>query len=92
MQLEELKELRAKARASEESEKTVDKGRPMPSGRPRDFPKSPRFTRYTPLTAHRLRILEEALDVDLMTTPKRTTTPSKHYRYQHKFGHTREDY
>jgi len=74
MQLEELREFRAKAREPEESKKKVDKGRSMPFGRPRDFPKSPCFTRYTPLTVDRSRILEEALNVDLITAPKRTTT------------------
>jgi len=41
MQLEELKEFRAKTRAPEEAEKKVDKGRPMQSGRSKDFPKPP---------------------------------------------------
>ena len=90
MQLEELREFHAKAQVLEELKKKVDKGRPMPSGRPRDFPKSPRFTRYTPLTADRSRILEEALNANLMTTPKRTTTSpnvdqTKHCRYHHNF-------
>jgi len=46
----------------------------MSFGRPRDLPKSPHFTRYTPLSADRSRTLEEALNADLMTAPKRTTT------------------
>lgn len=97
MQLKELKEFRAKTWAPEEAERKVDRSRPMPSGRPRDLPKSPRFTRYNPLTADRSRILEETLNPDLMMAPKRTTTsPSadqtKNCRYHRNFGHTTEDY
>jgi len=68
----------------------------MLSGRLRDFPKSPHFIRYTPLTADRSRILEEALNTDLMTTPKRTTTlpnvdHTKHCHYHCNFGHATKD-
>jgi len=96
MQLEELRELCAKTRVREEAERRVDKNRPMTSARPREFPKPTRFTRYTPLTTDRSRILEEALSADLLTTLKRTNTPpnadkTKHCRYHRNFGHTTED-
>ena len=54
------------------------------------------LSRHTPLTTDRSRILEEALNVDLLTTLKRTNTPpnadqTKHCRYHRNFGHTTED-
>jgi len=96
MQLEELREFRAKTRAPEEAERRTDKNQPMTSARPREFPKPARFTRYTPLTTDRSRILEEALSADLLTTLKRTNTPlnadqTKHCRYHRNFDHNTED-
>ena len=56
----------------------------------------PRFTRYTPLTAERSRVLEEALNADLLKAPSRTPTPhsadlTKQCRYHRNLGHTTED-
>jgi len=48
MQLEELKEFRNKAQAPDEPERRGDRSRPTQFGKLRDFPKGPRFTRYTP--------------------------------------------
>jgi len=42
--------------------------------RPRE-PRQPRFTRYAPLTVARSRILDEALQADLIPPPRKTTTP-----------------
>jgi len=96
MQLEELKEFRSRAEAPDEPERRRDRSRPTHFGKPRDFPKGPRFTRYTSLTAERSRVLEEALNADLLKAPSRTPTPqsadqTKHCRYHRNFGHTTED-
>jgi len=60
-------------------------------------PRQPRFTRYAPLTVARSRILDEALQVDLIPPPCKTTTPpnadmTKYCRYHRNYGHTTEDY
>jgi len=47
---------------------------PRPDARPRE-PRQPRFTRYAPLTVARSRILDEALQADLLPPPRKTTTP-----------------
>ena len=96
MQLEELKEFRSRAQAPDEPERRKDRSKPTHFGKPRDFPKGPRFTRYTPLTAERSRVLEEAINADLLKAPSRTPTPqsadqTKHCRYHLNFGHTTED-
>jgi len=49
-----------------------------------------------PLKAERLRVMEEALNADLLRAPSRTPTPqnanqTKHCRYHHNFWHTKED-
>ena len=75
IQLEELKEFQNKAQAPDEPERRGDRSRPTQFGKPRYFPKGPRFTRYTPLTAERSRVMEEALNVDLLKAPSRTPTP-----------------
>jgi len=51
---------------------------------------------YTPLISNRVIILEEALNVDLISTPRKIPTPlnadtPKHCRYHHNFGHTIEE-
>jgi len=48
MQMEELKEFRNKAQVPDEPERRGDRSRPTQFGKPTDFPKGPRFTRYTP--------------------------------------------
>jgi len=47
---------------------------PRPDACPRE-PRQPRFTRYAPLTVARSRILDEALEVDLIPPSRKTTTP-----------------
>jgi len=68
---------------------------PRPDTRPRE-PRQPRFTRYAPLTVARSRLLDEALQADLIPPPRKTTTPpnvdmSKYCRYHHNHGHTTKD-
>jgi len=68
---------------------------PCPDTRPRE-PHQPRFTRYAPLTVARFRILDEALQADLIPPPRKTTTPpnadmTKYYSYYHNHGHTTEE-
>jgi len=47
---------------------------PRPNTRPRE-PCQPRFTRYAHLTVARSRILDEALQTDLIPPPRKITTP-----------------
>jgi len=68
---------------------------PRPDTRPRE-PRQPRFTRYAPLTVARSRILDEALQADLIPPPRKMTTPpnanmTKYYRYHRNHGHTMEE-
>jgi len=68
---------------------------PRSDTRPRE-PRRPRFTRYAPLTVARSRILNEALQADLIPPPRKTTTPpnadmTKYCRYHRNHGHTTED-
>jgi len=58
---------------------------PRPDTRPHE-PRQSRFTRYAPLTVSRSRILDEALQADLIPPPRKTTTPpnadmTKYCRY-----------
>ncbi|XP_027922692.1 uncharacterized protein LOC114180581 [Vigna unguiculata] len=51
---------------------------------------------YTPLVSNRARILEEALNTDIITAPRRAPTPpnadtTKHCRYHRNYGHTTEE-
>jgi len=55
------------------------------------------FTRYAPLTVARSRLLDEALQADLIPPPYKTTTPpnadmTKYFRYHRNHGHTTKDY
>jgi len=59
-------------------------------------PRQPHFTRYAPLTVTCFRILDEALQADLIPPPRKTTTPpnadmTKYCRYHRNHGHTTED-
>jgi len=68
---------------------------PRPDTRPRE-PRQPRFTRYAPLTVAHSRILDEALQADLIPPPRKTTTPpnadmTKYCRYHRNHGHTTEE-
>jgi len=63
-----------------------------PDSRPRE-PKQPRFTRYTPLSVPRSRLLDEALQADLIPPPRKTSNPPNadmtiYYRYHWNSGHT----
>jgi len=59
----------------------------------RDMPSVRRFTRYTPLNTGRARILDEALNANLITEPRRCISPhnadqSKYCRYHRNHDHT----
>ena len=61
----------------------------------RAFSTQPRFTRYASLTIARSRLLDEALQADLISPPRKTTTPpnadmTKYCRYHRNHGHTTE--
>jgi len=69
---------------------------PRSDPKPRE-PRQLRFTRYAPLNVPRSRLLDEALQVDLISPPRKTTTPlnvdmTKYCRYHRNHGHTTEDY
>ena len=55
-----------------------------------------RFSRYTPLTTERGRILDEALNAELIPPPKKVASPNnadrrKQCRYQQNAGHSTEE-
>jgi len=57
--------------------------------------RDPRFLSYTPLTIPRGRVLNEALQAELILALKQSQTPrnvdsSKHYQYHRNYGHTTE--
>jgi len=63
--------------------------------RPRE-PWQPRFTRYAPLNVPRSRLLDEALQADLIPPPRKTTTPpnaymTKYCRYHRNHDHTTKE-
>jgi len=69
---------------------------PRPDTRPHE-PSQPHFTRYAPLTVARSRILDEALQADLIPPPRKTTAPpnavmTKYCRYHRNHDHTTKDY
>jgi len=68
---------------------------PRPDTRPCE-PHQPHFTRYATFTVARSRLLDEALQADLIPPPRKTTTPpnadmTKYYRYHRNHGNTTED-
>jgi len=68
---------------------------PYPDLRPRE-PRQPHFTIYAPLNVPRSRVLDEALQVDLIPPPRKTTTPpntdmTKYCRYHRNHDHTTEE-
>ena len=68
---------------------------PRPDPRPQE-PRQARFTRYTPLYVPRSRLLDEALQADLIPPPRKITTPpnadmTKYCRYHRNHGHTIEE-
>jgi len=98
MQMEELKEfcnttcVETHDRKHSEKEKVVT-SRSGPRFREQ---RQPKYRRYTPLISNRVRILEEALNADLISTPRKVPTPhlsntTKHCRYHWNFGYTTEE-
>ena len=69
---------------------------PRPDPRPQE-PQQPRFTRYATLNVPKSRLLDEALQADLIPPRRKTTTPpnadmTKYCRYHRNHGHTTKDY
>jgi len=98
MRMEELKDFKNKVDTEDSvTDRRVDKegARKAPS-RPPAHPRAQRFAKYTPLNALRSRVLEEALDTDLLSTPRRANTPpnadtTRQCRYHGNFGHSTEE-
>jgi len=98
MRLEDLRDFGGQARGEPQVEKARARERPNFSSLP-SKPKETRISRfasYTPLNAHRGRVLEEALNADLLPTPRRAATPrnadtSKHCRFHQNYGHSTEE-
>jgi len=67
MQLEELKEFRNQVRVEENPVKRNDRTA-IRNGQGKDF-EAPKFSKYTTLNTRRARILEEALNVELIPPP-----------------------
>nr|KYP47653.1 Transposon Ty3-G Gag-Pol polyprotein [Cajanus cajan] len=101
MQMEELTEFRNQARAeqSTKSEKPVEqsyrgRGKEI-SLRERPI-RGPKYTQYTPLNANRAAVLEQALASEVLTIPKRASTPpradtSESCRYHRNHGHSTDE-
>jgi len=102
MQLEELREFRNQARAEATGEK--NKEEKDPQGRSgqrgdkrRDNRDQPiRLSRYTPLTAERGRILDEALNAELIPPARKVVSPNNADRrkqcwYHRNCGHSTEE-
>ena len=71
MQMEELKKFRSTTRSNAQEKRHHDRERmlaPRPSNRFKDS-RQPIYSRNTPLMSYRARILEEALNTDLITAP-----------------------
>jgi len=96
--MEELKEFCSTTWSDTKEKKYIDRERvlaPWPDSRFKDS-RQPKYNRYTPLGSNRARILEEALNTDLIGTPQRVSTPpnadtTKHCRYHRNYGHTTDD-
>jgi len=98
MQMEELKEFRSTTRSDTQEKKYIDKERVLAPRRDSKFKDSrqPKYNRYAHLISNRARILEEALNADLIATPQRVPTPpntdtTKHCRYHQNYGHATKD-
>ncbi len=102
MQLEEIREFRNQARAEASGDKNKEEidlqGRPSQrNDRRRDNRDRPiRFSRYTPLTAERGRILDEALTAELIPPPRKVASPNnvdqrKQCRYHQNSRHSTEE-
>jgi len=102
MQQEELREFRNQARVKAGGEKNKEEkdrqGRPSQrNDRRRDNRDRPiRFSRYTPLTTERGRILDEALNAELIPPLRKVVSPNnadrrKRCRYHQNTGHSTEE-
>jgi len=102
MQLEELKEFRNQTRVDAGGEKNKEEkdsqGRSKQrNDRRRDNRDRPiRFSRYTPLTTKRGRILDEALNAELIPPPRKVASPNnadqrKQCRYHQNSEHSTEE-
>ena len=96
--MEELKEFRNTTRSDAQEKRHNDRERMLALRSSHRFKDSrqPKYSRYTPLVSNRAKIQEEALNTDLITTPRRVPTPpnadtTKHCRYHRNYGHTTED-
>jgi len=83
-----------------QAEETVDKGKGKERSNAQQFkqrePRPPKFTHYTPLNVNRGRILEDALNVDLIPSPQKLPTlwnvdTSKHCRYHQNYDHNTDE-
>ena len=98
MRMEELKDFKNKV-ATEDSAiegRANKEGARKAPARPPTHPRAQRFAKYTPLNALRSRVLEEALDTDLLSTPRRANKPpnadtTRQCRYHGNFGHSTEE-
>jgi len=99
MRLEELRDFGGQMKEESHVDKTRVREKPsfppLPP-RPKEV-RIPRYSNYTPLNANRGRILEEALSVDLLPTPRKATTPrnadtSRHCRYHQNYRHSTEEF
>ena len=102
MQLEELWEFHNQARVEAGGEKNKEEkdrqGQPSQrNDRRRDNRDRPiRFSRYTPLTTERGRILDEALNAELIPPPRKVASPNnadrrKQCRYHQNTGHSTDE-
>jgi len=75
--MKELKEFRSTTQSDTREKKYIDRERvlaPRPDSRFKDS-RQPKYNRYTPLVSNRTRILEEALNDDLIATLKGSRLP-----------------
>ena len=100
MQLEELCEFRNQARAKVSDEKKDEKERKGRSRSGRGDPKrdncGPQFSRYTPFNVGKGKILQKALNAELIPPPRRALSPdnadrSKKCRYHKNTGHSTKE-
>jgi len=102
IQLKELREYRSQARFEVSNDKGKEKEKEQSSrlairrGDKHRETQAPRFMRYTPLNTDRGRLLDEALSVDLILTPRRAMSPhnvdrSQKCNYHRNNGHTTEE-
>jgi len=100
MQLEELRDYRNSVQAYNggDNEKEKDQGGRHAPGRSNRYKENrgPQFHTYTPLNADRVKIMDEALNADLILTLKNLQGPKdadmfRQCQYHQNFGHTAEE-